>query len=151
MTAFCIDYKTDAILRRELSKKNKRSSCYHCCTAYQYDLTCRADHCLKRGKRLAGIGTHQEKFDHCAVYRENQSFIGCTKLKVERRLCNMSESRTNMRRGHGPMPAWVRQKKRKDFKGTIGKFFHILAVIRSELLQLLCCLLWVYSLFCIRT
>ena len=33
----------------------------------------------------------------------------------------MSESRTNMRRGHGPMRGMGATEKAKDFKGTIGK------------------------------
>ena len=40
----------------------------------------------------------------------------------------MSESRTNMRRGHGPMRGMGATEKAKDFKGTIGK---LLAYIGS--------------------
>ena len=58
----------------------------------------------------------------------------------------MSESRTNMRRGHGPMRGMGATEKAKDFKGTIGK---LLAYIGSYKMRncscyVVCCR--VYSL-----
>ena len=45
----------------------------------------------------------------------------------------MSESRTNMRRGHGPMRGMGATEKAKISKERSVNYLHILAVIRSEL------------------
>lgn len=64
-----LDYKTDAILRRELSKKTKEAAVIIVAQRISTILHAEQIIVLDEGK-IAGIGTHQELFDHCAVYRE---------------------------------------------------------------------------------
>ena len=64
-----LDYKTDAILRRELSKKTKEAAVIIVAQRISTILHAEQIIVLDEGK-VAGIGTHQELFDHCAVYRE---------------------------------------------------------------------------------
>ena len=64
-----LDYKTDAILRRELSKKTKEAAVIIVAQRISTILHAEQIIVLNEGK-VAGIGTHQELFDHCAVYRE---------------------------------------------------------------------------------
>ena len=64
-----LDYKTDAILRRELSKKTKEAAVIIVAQRISTILHAEQIIVLNEGK-IAGIGTHQELFDHCAVDRE---------------------------------------------------------------------------------
>ena len=59
----------DAILRRELSKKTKEAAVIIVAQRISTILHAEQIIVLDEGK-VAGIGTHQELFDHCAVYRE---------------------------------------------------------------------------------
>ena len=63
-----LDYKTDAILRRELSKKTKEAAVIIVAQRISTILHAEQIIVLNEGK-VAGIGTHQELFDHCAVYQ----------------------------------------------------------------------------------
>lgn len=64
-----LDYKTDAILRKELAKKTKSATVL--IVAQRISTILHADQIivLEEGK-IAGIGTHQELMDNCSVYRE---------------------------------------------------------------------------------
>ena len=64
-----LDYKTDAVLRQELSKKTKDAAVIIVAQRISTILHAEQIIVLDEGK-VAGIGTHQELFDHCAVYRE---------------------------------------------------------------------------------
>lgn len=83
-----LDYKTDAILRRELSKKTKEAAVIIVAQRISTILHAEQIIVLNEGK-VAGIGTHQELFDHCAVYREiaesQLSEADIAKLKAQRK------------------------------------------------------------------
>lgn len=64
-----LDYKTDAVLRKELAKKTKNATVL--IVAQRISTILHADQIivLEEGK-IAGIGTHQELMENCSVYRE---------------------------------------------------------------------------------
>ena len=64
-----LDYKTDAVLRKELSKKTKSATVL--IVAQRISTILHADQIivLEEGK-IAGIGTHRELMENCSVYQE---------------------------------------------------------------------------------
>ena len=64
-----LDYKTDAVLRKELRKYTKNATCM--IVAQRIGTIMNADKIvvLDKGK-CVGIGTHQELLKKCSVYKE---------------------------------------------------------------------------------